>query len=62
MHPSANLARKSWPARTARPGPMAFLATGDVVEVDIDGIGLLGNPVGASVAARARPHTRGVPS
>lgn len=30
-------------------GPMTFLNTGDVVEIDIAGVGLLGNPIGKSV-------------
>jgi 2-keto-4-pentenoate hydratase/2-oxohepta-3-ene-1,7-dioic acid hydratase in catechol pathway len=38
------------PAGVARShGPMTFLQTGDSVEIDIEGIGLLRNPVGAPV-------------
>ncbi|MGY4708451.1 fumarylacetoacetate hydrolase family protein [Mycolicibacterium sp. CBM1] len=43
------------PAGVARShGPMTFLQTGDVVEVDIDGIGLLRNPIGEPIPAPPR--------
>jgi acylpyruvate hydrolase len=48
------------PAGVARShGPMTFLQTGDTVEIDIEGVGVLRNPVGAPVGARPQAEVAG---
>lgn len=51
------------PAGVARShGPMTFLQTGDVVEIEVEGIGLLRNPVGEPVSATKHIETAGAAS
>jgi acylpyruvate hydrolase len=45
------------PAGVARAhGPMTFLNSGDVVEIDIAGVGVLRNPIGEPVGAAPSPQ------